>query len=112
MPTPEPADATLAAVISRAVSDAGYWLPGPGCEAAAKTVTARAQAELEASQRRAIRIQSLLDEQRDRIRKLHQPVEHMGRIICAECSAYCGESTDNPPTPMPCPTIAALEPTA
>jgi len=61
---------TLPAVISRAVSAAGYWLPGPGCEAAAQAVTA----ELEASQRRTIRIQTLLDEQRDQARKLQQQI--------------------------------------
>ncbi|MFJ3200979.1 hypothetical protein [Streptomyces sp. NPDC086989] len=73
----------------------------------------RTAGELEASRRRAIRIQTLLDETRDRIRKLHRPVEHMGRIICAECSAYDGTgTTDSPPVEHPCPTIAALDQTA
>ncbi|MFE3583714.1 hypothetical protein [Streptomyces vinaceus] len=46
-----------------------------------------------------------------RVRALHRPVEHRGRIICAECSAYDGHSsTDNPPADHPCPTINALQP--
>lgn len=52
----------------------------------------------QASQRRTIRIQTLLDEQRDRIRKIHR------RYADGTCWAD-GE-------PYPCPTITALEPTA
>lgn len=43
-----------------------------------------------------------------RIRALHRPVEHRGRTICVECSAWADGSTDNPPTVHPCATIQAL----
>lgn len=43
-----------------------------------------------------------------RIRALHRPVEHRGRTICVECSAWADGSTDNPPTVHPCATIKAL----
>jgi hypothetical protein len=42
------------------------------------------------------------------VRALHRPVEHRGRTICAECSAWANGSTDNPPTEHPCNTIKAL----
>ncbi|KOU20942.1 hypothetical protein ADK52_25470 [Streptomyces sp. WM6372] len=94
--------------IARDLNAGRFWLPTEGRPVAADAVLALVAVELETSQRRSIRIQTLLDETRDRIRKLHRPVEHMGRVICAERSAYCGESTDNPPAPAPCPTITAL----
>jgi len=43
-----------------------------------------------------------------RVRALHRPVEHRGRTICVECSAWGNGSTDNPPTAHPCATIKAL----
>ncbi|MFD3740461.1 hypothetical protein [Streptomyces sp. NPDC058629] len=43
-----------------------------------------------------------------RVRDLHRPVEHRGRTICVECSAWGNGSTDNPPTVHPCATINAL----
>ncbi|WP_405479816.1 hypothetical protein [Streptomyces anulatus] len=43
-----------------------------------------------------------------RIRALHRPIEHRGRTICVECSAWTDGSTDNPPTVHPCATIKAL----
>jgi signal transduction histidine kinase len=46
----------------------------------------------------------------DRIRALHQPVEYRGHTICAHCSAWGGNSTDNAPQPYPCDTIRALDP--
>jgi hypothetical protein len=45
----------------------------------------------------------------DRVRDLHRPVEHRGRIICVECSAWADGSTDNPPVEHPCNTIKALD---
>lgn len=40
----------------------------------------------------------------------HRLVNHRGRSICAECSAYDDQTTDNPPLRWwPCPTIAALD---
>ncbi|MEW1630853.1 hypothetical protein AB0387_26265 [Streptomyces sp. NPDC089173] len=44
-----------------------------------------------------------------RVRALHRPVEHRGRTICVECSAWGNGSTDNPPTVHPCDTIQALD---
>lgn len=44
-----------------------------------------------------------------RVRARHRLVNHRGRSICAECSAYDGQTTDNPPLRWPCPTIAALD---
>ncbi|MYX67346.1 hypothetical protein K388_05597 [Streptomyces sp. KhCrAH-43] len=43
-----------------------------------------------------------------KVRALHRPVEHRGRTICAECSAWAGGSTDKPPADHPCNTIKAL----
>lgn len=43
-----------------------------------------------------------------RVRQLHRPVEHGGQTICAECSAYGGQSTDNAPIAHPCATIQAI----
>ncbi|MBT2426141.1 hypothetical protein J7F02_10740 [Streptomyces sp. ISL-112] len=43
-----------------------------------------------------------------RVRDLHRPVEHRGRTICVECSAWGNGSTDNPPTVHPCATIQSL----
>lgn len=82
-----------------------------GLRIAEAHILANPDAELEASQRRAVRIQQLLDDTRDRMRKIHRPAHYGGRIICAECSAYDGHSsTDSMPVDHPCPTIAALEP--
>lgn len=53
-----------------------------------------------ASQRRAVRIQTLLDEQRDRVRKLHRN----DGALCTECS------TDQRGALWPCNTVDALEP--
>ncbi|MEU0098276.1 hypothetical protein [Streptomyces sp. NPDC006267] len=44
-----------------------------------------------------------------RVRALHRPVEHRGRTICVECSAWADGSTDKPPTVHPCATIKALD---
>ncbi|MFL3869266.1 hypothetical protein LT966_21945 [Streptomyces griseobrunneus] len=44
-----------------------------------------------------------------KVRALHRPVEHRGRTICVECSAWGNGSTDNPPTAHPCATIQALD---
>lgn len=45
-----------------------------------------------------------------RVRDLHRPVEHGGRTICAECSAYDGTSTDNTPVDhAQCGTLRALD---
>ena len=43
--------------------------------------------DYEQAHRRAVRIQTLLDDTRDRVRKLHRPAHYGGRIVCAECSA-------------------------
>ncbi|WP_406145072.1 hypothetical protein [Streptomyces anulatus] len=53
-------------------------------------------------------IDALLAEAANRVRNLHRPVEHRGRTICVECSAWGNGSTDNPPTVHPCDTIQAL----
>lgn len=50
-------------------------------------------------------INALLAEAANRVR----PVEHRGRTICVECSAWADGSTDNPPTAHPCATIRALD---
>lgn len=68
--------------------------------------------QYEASQRRAIRIQTILDDTRDRVRKLHRPTTAYGRPepICAECSSADDlGSTDGPPVDYPCSTITALQ---
>lgn len=46
-----------------------------------------------------------------RVRALHRPVEHRGRTICAECSAWDGQgTTDNPPVDHDqCGTLRALD---
>lgn len=47
----------------------------------------------------------------ERVRNLHRPVEHRGRTICWECSAYDfpGQSTDNAPVAHDqCGTLRAL----
>ena len=47
----------------------------------------------------------------ERIRELHAPVEHRGRMICAHCSAYDAtyETTDNSPVLYSqCDTAAVL----
>ncbi|MFI8499421.1 hypothetical protein ACIGFK_13130 [Streptomyces sp. NPDC085524] len=81
-----------------------WWLPPAGQADVVDAV-------LEIADRRAIRIQTILDDTRDRIRKLHRPAHYGGRIICAECSAYDGHtSTDSPPVDHPCRTVTALEP--
>ncbi|MFF3620024.1 hypothetical protein [Streptomyces sp. NPDC002467] len=95
--------------VGPAINQAGYWLPLSARRAVADAVLDAVAGELDADQRRAVRIQTLLDDTRDRIRKLHRPVERAGRVVCAECSAYLGEPADRP---APCPTISALEPTA
>ncbi|MGX1254133.1 hypothetical protein RKD48_006644 [Streptomyces ambofaciens] len=47
----------------------------------------------------------------ERVRQLHRPVEHRGQTICAECSAWGGDSTDNPPVDHDqCGTLKALQP--
>ncbi|MFD3523876.1 hypothetical protein [Streptomyces sp. NPDC058653] len=44
-----------------------------------------------------------------KVRALHRPVEHAGRTICAECSAWDGQSIDNSPVAYDqCPTLRAL----
>jgi hypothetical protein len=44
------------------------------------------------------------------VRDLHRPAEYRGRIICAECSAWDGESTDNPPVDHDqCGTLRVLD---
>ncbi|MFJ3601933.1 hypothetical protein ACIPVA_03960 [Streptomyces anulatus] len=53
-------------------------------------------------------INALLAEAANRVRTLHRAVEHRGRTICVECSAWADGSTDNPPTVHPCATIKAL----
>lgn len=82
-----------------------------GLRIAAEHVRLGRDAELEASQRRAVRIQELLDDTRDRVRKLHRPArdstwtafgcDHGGghESPCVHCQ-----------TCYPCPTITALEP--
>jgi hypothetical protein len=45
----------------------------------------------------------------DRVRALHHPVEYRGQTICAHCSAWGGNSTDNAPEPYPCDTLRALD---
>lgn len=43
------------------------------------------------------------------VRDLHRPVEHNGQTICAECSGWGGESTDNSPVPHgQCGTLRAI----
>ncbi|WP_329217248.1 hypothetical protein [Streptomyces microflavus] len=53
--------------------------------------------------------QGMVDATVRRVRDLHRPVEHRGRTICVECSAWGNGSTDNPPTLHPCDTINALD---
>ncbi|MET4670844.1 hypothetical protein [Streptomyces sp. PvR018] len=53
--------------------------------------------------------QGMVDATVRRVRDLHRPVEHRGRTICVECSAWGNGSTDNPPTVHPCDTIKALD---
>jgi hypothetical protein len=49
------------------------------------------------------------DEALTRVRGLHRPVEHHGQTICAECSGYGGQSTDNAPVAHDkCGTLRAL----
>ncbi|NEA52439.1 hypothetical protein [Streptomyces sp. SID10815] len=44
------------------------------------------------------------------VRDLHRPVEHSGITICAECSGWDGETTDNSPCGYEhCPTLRALD---
>ena len=84
----------------------GAWPDHPrALEIVADAMEQLIDAELEASQRRAIRIQTLLDEQRDRMRKIHQRSE--AGSVCVHCS-----ERDYPDYTVawPCPTIAALEP--
>lgn len=53
----------------QAINTLGMWLPPAGREAVVDSVLALTSAELDASQRRAVRIQQLLDDTRDRSRK-------------------------------------------
>lgn len=53
--------------------------------------------------------QGMVDATVRRVRDLHRPVEHRGRTICVECSAWADGSTDNPPTMHPCATIRVLD---
>ena len=55
--------------VAQALNAGRYWLPTEGRPVAADAVLALVAAELEASQRRAIRIQTLLDDTRDRARR-------------------------------------------
>lgn len=75
-----------------------------GLRIAAEHVRCSLDAELEASRRNAVRIQTLLDDTRDRIRKLH-PRSESG-AVCVTCS-----ERDYPDyeVPWPCPTITALQ---
>lgn len=65
---PELRDRAITAA-NEAISRAGFWLPPAGQAAAVDAVLAQVAAELDASQRRAIRIQTLLDEERVKSRK-------------------------------------------
>lgn len=69
-------------------------------ETLADAVEQLLDAEVEASQRRAIRIQTLLDDTRDRVRKIHRN----DGGLCTECS------TDQRGALWPCNTVDALEP--
>ncbi|MTE20320.1 hypothetical protein F0L17_14625 [Streptomyces sp. TRM43335] len=57
----------------------------------------------------AVRLAALREAALDRVRALHQPVEYRGHAICAHCSGWGGDSTDNIPELHPCATIRALD---
>ncbi|GAA1888306.1 hypothetical protein GCM10009837_07690 [Streptomyces durmitorensis] len=45
----------------------------------------------------------------ERVRNLHRAVEYRGTVICGECSAFAGSSTDNAPVAYDqCGTLLAL----
>lgn len=47
----------------------------------------------------------------ERVRQLHRAVEYGGQTNCAECSAWDGQSTNNPPVAHDqCGTMKALAP--
>ncbi|MGW4028214.1 hypothetical protein ACWEFL_02660 [Streptomyces sp. NPDC004838] len=72
-----------------------------------KQHTAHAVAELEKTTARAEQAEAALD----RVRNLHQPVDHRGARICTECSSYdpTSQTTDSTPVAYDqCATLAAL----
>lgn len=67
--------------------------------------------EYAASQRRAVRIQQILDDTRDRVRKIHQPARDWSwtGLGCDHDGAHTNPCV-HCRTCYPCPTAAALEP--
>lgn len=84
---------------STAVPDIAGWLL-TACRELEKSEAAREQLR----QERDAQAESL-----ERVRNLHRPVEHRGTMICAECSAFGGSTTDNAPVAhSQCGTLHAL----
>ncbi|MFE2164847.1 hypothetical protein ACFXB3_07205 [Streptomyces sp. NPDC059447] len=84
---------------SHANHDGARWIETTGrgyCPHCGRGDCAPTPDDYEQARRRAVRIQTLLDDTRDRVRKLHQ------RYADGTCFAD-GD-------PYPCPTITALEP--
>ncbi|MFD7554151.1 hypothetical protein ACFV9E_06375 [Streptomyces sp. NPDC059835] len=97
--------------VGPAVNAAGYWLPLSARRAVADAVLDAVAGEIAADQRRAVRIQTLLDDTRDRIRKLHRPASDWtwATFGCGHGSIHAHACT-HCRTCYPCPTITALEP--
>jgi len=96
----------LVARLKQRIDQRGPVTPATGyCPHCGRGDVAPTADEYEQARRRAVRIQTLLDEQRDRIRKIHQRSESGN--VCVHCS-----ERDYPDYTVawPCPTITALEP--
>ncbi|MFE2850615.1 hypothetical protein ACFXJO_05705 [Streptomyces lavendulae] len=77
--------------LGQALNRAGYWLPVDGRPVAVDAVLALTAADLDAAQRRAVHIQGLLDEQRERARKDAIAGRESERILQAQIDAQARE---------------------
>ncbi|UPZ27637.1 hypothetical protein MUK60_07295 [Streptomyces sp. LRE541] len=84
---------------SSVAPDVAGWLL-TACRELEKSEAAREQLR----QERDAQAESL-----ERVRNLHRPVDYRGTMICAECSAFGGSTTDNAPVAHnQCGTLHAL----